>query len=661
MSTQVLATSSLGGRLAFTLAASLALTLWVQEASAQELRVTAANSSDDAVYDVLFAGSGGSISTLNTDQKQRDGIRSLVFVPNESTGQIDLIAADTEAGEIVRYAGAKGAAKVIFSSKYGKGPACPEGLSVDAAGNLFVVSSSGHSKSAEVWVLPRDPALPAGAGFKSPLLLDRSFGGISVKRLEETLVASATLGAVSAGDLLVLSSDPAKLFAYSADRIQQVISGGATVSPSRILLTPSQFGSNAAGSGMDFWRADNTLLVTTTAGRILRFSFADETVASLPDFATGLGQGTFKIRSGVEGGIPFAVVTDTKGGKILKFGAPPESIAALSTLGQTSGHHHPPPPPRVNPPISVVSRGVDQPKALAASNLANVAAGTCLQSAGGCDLLGNVIKHEVTGVSSLSGFVIEDTCIVPVDPRITEYGSCTGHNLPVAQVCAGYGDTVIPDTMCGGSGASGKGFALVRSKSNALSARKGAFVLNEVFPETIVPGDANPPCPRSLLGWAPLAGEGTIVEGNQMLELTATCGSSGGGSKGLSLWGIGLVLNEAALPGKNSKYAMVKFAETKFDALEETVKRATIAPKFSKKLCECIGESRHELRYGKYGYAADKLVKCDALVAANEASFTASADDPNPSGDIRARFANIYLTLKTRVLGYPPPHQWPPP
>lgn len=634
--------------------------MWVADVSAQELRVTAANSSDDAVYDVFFAGSGGSVSKLNTDQKQRDSIRSIVFVPNESSGQIDLIAADTEAGEIVRYAGAKGAAKVIFSAKYGKGPACPEGLSVDAAGNLFVVSSSSHySKSAEVWVLPRDPALPAGAGFKSPLLIDRSFGGISVRSLEETLVAPATIGLVNAGDLLVLSSNPAKLFSYSADRIQQVISGGGTVSPSRILLGPSQFGGNLVGTGMDFWRADNTLLVTTTAGRILRFSFAEDAATRLPDFATGLGQGTFKIRNGVEGGIPFAVVTDTKGGKILKFGAPPGDSAA-SSFGADKGHHPPPPEPRFNPPLAVVSRGVDLPKALAASNLANVAAGTCLQSAGGCDLLGNVIKHEVTGVSSLNGFVIEDTCIVPVDPRITEFGSCTGHQLPVAQVCAGYGDTVIPDTMCGGSGASGKGFALVRSKSDSLSARKGAFVLNEVFPETIVPGDENPPCPKSLVGWAPLAGEGTIVEGNQMLELTATCGSSGAGSKGLSLWGIGLVLNEAALPGKSGKYAMVKFAGTKFDALEETVKRAVIAPKFDTTLCACIGASRLLFAFGKFGYAADTLVKCDALVAANEASFAATADDPNPSGDIRARFANLYLTLRTRILGYPPLHQWPP-
>lgn len=620
--------------------------------------MTAANVSDDKVYEVSFSGSGGSVSTLNTDQKKREGIRSLVFIPNESSGQIDLIAADTAAGEIVQYAGGKGAAKVIFSAKHGKGPSCPEGLSVDTAGNLFVVSSAGgYSKSAELWVLPRDPALPLGAGFKSPRLIDRTFGGILVKRLEDTLLAPTTSGAVNAGDLLVLSSSPAKLFAYSADRIQQVTNGGASVSPSRILIGPSGF--NANPSGMDFWRADDTLLVTTTAGNIQRFSFADNVTTRLSDFATGLGTGSFGIRNGVEGGVPYAVVTDTKGNKLLKFGALPEA-STVATLGYSTSHYPPYPAPRINPPLAVITHGVDQPLGLAASNLANQAASTCLQSQGGCDLLGNVILHQVTGVSSLSGFVIEDTCIVAEDPRIAQYGSCTGHELPVSQVCAGYGDTVIPDTMCGGSGASGKGFALVRSKSNSQIGRKGTFVLNEVFPETIVPGDNNPPCPKSVLAWAPLAGEGTIVEGNKMLELTAGCGSSAGASKGLSLWGIGLVLNEDALPGKNDHYALVKFADSKFDALDATVKRAQIAPQLDKALCGCILASRVLFAFGKYSYAADTLTKCDSLVAANEASFTASADDPNPSGDIRARFANIYLTLKTRILGYPPLHTWPP-
>ncbi len=81
---------------------------------------------------------------------------------------------------------------------------------------------------------------------------------------------------------------------------------------------------------------------------------------------------------------------------------------------------------------------------------------------------------SVNGVATLSGFVIEDVRFAPVDPRITQYGTCTGHSLPVAQVrLAGYGTTVILDYLCGSSGSSGTGFALVKSVSSSDS---GTFI-----------------------------------------------------------------------------------------------------------------------------------------------------------------------------------------
>ena len=75
--------------------------------------------------------------------------------------------------------------------------------------------------------------------------------------------------------------------------------------------------------------------------------------------------------------------------------------------------------------------------------------------------------------------------------------------------------------------------------TNTLNTIKGALIKNEAFAETVLPG-ANPPCPQTVLGWAPSeVVEGTIVEGNAMLEMTAACGSSRGSSQGLSIWGIG--------------------------------------------------------------------------------------------------------------------------
>jgi hypothetical protein len=44
--------------------------------------------------------------------------------------------------------------------------------------------------------------------------------------------------------------------------------------------------------------------------------------------------------------------------------------------------------------------------------------------------------------------------------------------------------------------------------------------------------------------------EGTVPEGTNFVELTGGCGSSKTVSRGLSIYGVGLQLNAAALPGR---------------------------------------------------------------------------------------------------------------
>lgn len=610
-------------------------------AHAQALRITAANASNSAVYDVTFSGSSGSISVLNSDANLHVSFRSLAFIANTQTGKIDLLVSDASRGEIVRYADASGAATPVFSAAGGSGPLSPDGISVDGAGNMFVVTSaSGNTKPAELWVFPRNPTLPAGAGFSAPQLIDRSFGGRAVQSLEETLIARTTSAASAAGDLLVLVGSPAAVLVYGGADIEGVIAGAGPISPVRTLISSAQFPAGVAPGGMDFWPTDSSLLITTATGTILRYSFTATTAIRGADFATGLGNGKYKVKTGVQASAPYAFVANNNGGEILKFGTPPAGGGA-------------------NPALATVTSGVQRPQGLAASNLAARAAATCLESAGGCDLFGNVLKHSVSGLSTVSGYVIEDVCVVAKDPRITQFGTCTGHTLPVSQVCAGYGNAVIPDHMCGGSGSTGAGFALIKSTTNSLDTAKGALIANEAFAEGLLNGP-NAPCPKTVLGWAPAADEGSIVEGNAMLELTGTCGSSSALSRGLSVWGVGLVLNEAALPGKNTTDSRVKFALTKYDALSATIALATIQPAFRSTLSACIDTSRTYLDRKKYANAAAQLVSCDALVAANESAFSASTNNPNPSGEIRGRFANLYLAISTRISGNPPLGAWPP-
>ena len=393
---------------------------------------------------------------------------------------------------------------------------------------------------------------------------------------------------------------------------------------------------------MDFWPADNSLLITTASGTVLRYSFTPTSAIRGPDFATGLGNGKFKVKTGVQASAPLAFVANNNGGEILKFGAPP--------VGGGS-----------NPALATVTSGVQRPQGLAASNLAATDAAECLDSAGGCELLGNVLKHTVSGLTTVSGYVIEDVCIVPKDPRITQFGSCTGHSLPVAQVCAGFGDTVIPDYMCGGSGSSTKGFALVKSISNSLNAAKGALIENEAFSEGLLAG-ANPPCPTTVLGWAPTEGEGSVVEGNTMLELTSSCGSSKIISRGLSVWGIGLVLNEAALPGKNVTDARVKFAAAKYDTLNSTIALATIQADVPQHLVGLYDQQSNALRQKEIRPGGGSVGELRYIGGGTtKTAFFASLNNPNPSAEIRGRIANLHLTINSRILGNPAPGEWPPP
>ena len=627
-----------------SIATTIALFALLGIAHAQSLRVTAANASNDQIYDVTFVGTGGYVTDLNTDQNLFNSFRSLVFTPNASTGTVDLLIADTLKGEIVRYPGGSSTGTVIWSTSQGPGPQFPDGLSVDPSGDLFVISTgSGTSKPQQLWVFPQDPSMPLGAGFLAPQLVDDNFGGIGVQSLNETLVAKTTNAAASSGDLLLLASDPDTVFVYSAASVQSVVAGGPPISPTKVLLGANQFPAGAELGGMDFWPADGSLLITTSAGSVLRYAFTSSSTTQLPDFSDGLGNGKFKVKTGIENGVPYAFVANNNGGDILKFGAPPVGGGP-------------------NPPLATVTSGVEHPQGLAATNLVAAATSSCLQGAGGCNLMGKVLKHTIVGTSSLPGFLIEDVCVVPVDPRIAQYGTCTGHNLPVAQVCAGYGNTVIPDSLCGGSGSTGKGFALIKSLTSSDSQLNGTLVLNDADSSTVLPG-ANLPCPQTVLAWAPLnSSEGTVVEGNSLVEMTGTCGTSGAGTRQLSLWGLGLTLNVAALPG-NKTNKLTNYASTKYGTLLSTISADSINPVFEQTLVTCINTSQTYFGRKQFASAASQLLTCDALVAANLSSFYVTPPpNPNwnPSGEVRGRIANLYMTINTRILGNPPASTWPP-
>ena len=235
---------------------------------AQSLRVTAANSSSpNAVYDVLFSPPAQT-TLLNGDGSAFKSFHSLVFVPNTTSGGADLLVADTAGGSIVRYFGPTGTPPVsstlVWSSASAiPGPLQPDGLSVDAKGNLYVVATGNNGAKPQLWVLPAAPITPSTpTGYLAPVLLDQFFNGNEVDSLVETLVVpepttaaaqiALTNAGIGVGDLLVLVADndfltgdggkrdrnePELVYDYAASDIQKVINGTAKSLFPRIVLS----------------------------------------------------------------------------------------------------------------------------------------------------------------------------------------------------------------------------------------------------------------------------------------------------------------------------------------------------------------------------------------------------------------------------------------
>jgi hypothetical protein len=120
-------------------------------------------------------------------------------------------------------------------------------------------------------------------------------------------------------------------------------------------------------------------------------------------------------------------------------------------------------------------------------------------------------------------------------------------------------------------------------------------------------------------------------------------------------------MNMAALPGKNTRSKWINYATAKYSALDATISAADIASTFETTLLNCVNTSQTDFNRNKFANAASDLLTCDSLVQSNLSSFTQTTANPNPSGEIRGRFANLYLTINTRLEGNPPSSTWPPP
>jgi len=592
------------------------------------------------------------------------------------------------------------AAQVIFQwTTQGSGPAQPNGLSVDASGNLFVISSGSLKDfKPSVWVLPFNQSAnqycnqQAGL-YCAPVVIDNTFGRVLTVALADTLVASTTTPLWNAGDLLVLVGDSfdARLIVYSQGEIYGSngligTSGLPLRGPTSVAIPWGKFLKVlAAPFGMDLWPADAThgtsVLFTTIDGRILRFDTNQSAFVS--NFASGLGLGLQKLKVGTYANSAYAFVAKLGAGgsgQILAFAAPPTSGA--------------------NTPLAAVSSGVMEPEGLAISNsgsqsVPTVTTGTpCAPPNPACTF--NPLGPQLTTTliaypgDNLTGTVVEQSCTVASDPRVSTGGgdwSCSGADLPIGtgtMYCPAFPAAIIPGSVCGHSGPTGSGFAFMEATATGIDPNDNNSFLSTVASiDAVLPGAANLECTNfpntgqiPLIAWGTRSDlttiEGTIPEDSvsgagALTELTSACDTSTTGGRGVSMYVFGLGLN-VGQEGINS------YVDNKYANLLSTVNTASISNSpplnIQSTLANFITTSQSYFDSGNNSCAVNQLAQADSFVRANANPSNFSSNlvteelgggDPNPAGDIDGRLGSLYLTINTEVAGNPPNSTWPVP
>src|SRR5262249_52780976 len=159
--------------------------------------------------------------------------------------------------------------------------------SLDAEGNLYAVNSgpgTSAQKLRKVFRIPKDGTGPGGYGAAE--LIDDAV--LSADLQDTRYVRTSTPGGLQAGDLLVLSARPSRILRYADAAACPTVP--VCVAGRSEFIGSAAFG-RASPRGMAF-APDGNLLVSTSAGDILRFSPTGE---PLGNFVSGVGNGLAKI------------------------------------------------------------------------------------------------------------------------------------------------------------------------------------------------------------------------------------------------------------------------------------------------------------------------------------------------------------------------------
>lgn len=632
-----------GAHLSIVAAAAMAL---AAPAAAQNARVYVANSANSRILGVEF--DPPSTFTVIDDANQLTQVRDIALRDDGLDG-VSLIACDRNGGRIVFYEDASGIGTSIFDAALMDGPERPDGMSLDPAGNIFV-ANSGQGNSAgrsEFWVIARDADCPGGpgcaaGGYRAPLgLIDPDvqiftrFAGdpvaLDAEQLPESLVAPATSGVLSAGDVLVLTNPGALIRYRSADvrGFLQALASGVTPAP----LTPetvihpagasvplqNQFPAGGEPNGMAFGPRGE-LLVVMSDGRILIYGSdgnrRSDGAGGFVNFASGGGNDDFKIAVGLQDAEYRAFVTQQARGELQRYAFAADGTGVLDA----------------------VVGGFQSPVGVDVTNSSTVPApeGT------------DVIVEPTTVMSSriervTRAGLVNGRVSTFADPRESEVPTPPDQplhrplllselraDLPPIEIPAWARAFPLDDPNNGTPT-----FILIESDSNAAV----AGVLDHLaLQEPLLGYEVNCADPdltrQPYLFWAPDANDDPIFEGDTFIDITTGCGSIRGISWNYSYF----------LAGVRVTKPLPELLQDKLTGLRGVITGATcIQSQVSRKLTRQIDAAEREFSRGRYAKAAAALLEIQNIVVSSPQGF--SSCDANTAGEIRSRVQSALYVL----------------
>lgn len=349
-----------GGRgFVFSVALSVAPAIALAADPPQVLDTVGGNSASNELLWLDFEDSSTAVQ-LNDDASERSSLRSFDFFKNTCEVRLDVIAADTNRGELLLYPNGRGSSEDICA--VGPCPSRPDGISFSDEGLMAVADTGTAGTVPAVWLIPPAESCPAGTTtaadyFEDPrtsgqIVVQNGGGPSPVTGVSDTEFVSLVGGGLDAGDLLVLTSNPTTLSRVTRAQVETIESRNPNQPPlsettAEILVGPGFFGgttptsmafipgTGGVGSSVDGSRSED-LLVTLTGGTVLKLRFETDgnTIYLAPAFpgepsppslasrvflGEQLGNGPLGIAAGVRDNFTYMVVADRQQGTFLRF------------------------------------------------------------------------------------------------------------------------------------------------------------------------------------------------------------------------------------------------------------------------------------------------------------------------------------------------------